>query len=645
MKRSGKFLSAFLAVVMSASALSVASVGANAAQAGGTITVTSNVCDDVKCVYTEDSDQVTVTFNLQSDKKIINEQSVLTYDSSVLKPASSNKAATYLPVLSDGSVVNAAESGSIYFNSTSLGLYDFTESDTYFTVVFDIVGSGNTTVDLDVEVLTATSATNSTEINAADRIQYISGSNVLSNDFTFTASAEASSQGDAIYVAVPELSYGVEWEEMYFVYSSDSYIANGTKIEMEKTDLVYPMTGDISGIIVTNANWAVYKLVPTAEQAAAIDAASYTGFMNKTGKLRTKFIWANSVTRANIDSTGYANAKHSVEDLKGKTFVINDTADATNNTSYLGYWTSEAPEEVVATIYAASPIVNDTTEMGTMYFRYGTSSTVSEAERLKMELTDNEYVATGLTSSMLQNGEWDVYELGLTASQVKAIDACNYTAFASPHGADIRTKYTYGYSVTRANIGSTGYGSAKHTVAELNGKMFFITDSTAANTTSYTGNWDNYNAQIKTITLKVAMPTKVNGKAVDSMNLVYAPYADITTATVLDMTKTNESFTPDEVYTSLIADNAQWAVYEITVDANQYKEMAKAGSVAFATDDTKIRTRFNYSNNIFRAGVGEYVNPFDINNYTKPEQLDGATYVVCGASVELAHALNGYWVA
>lgn len=649
MKKAEKILSAFMAVMMTTSVASAFSISADAATAGGTVTVTSNVCDTVECSYTEDSDKLTVTFDLKSDLWLLNQQSTLTYDSNVLKVSDSNTMDTMMPVLSaDSSVINSKNPGYIYFNSTSTSLYDFKTSETFFTVDFDIIGDGDATVNLDVEVMTAMDTEDSTDISVGQQVKFVSGSEVVSDKFTFNASAKAETgfESDSIYFALPVFSMGVEWdeEEVYFAYSSDSYISHGKRIPLEKTDLVYTMKDEVTGILLTDVNLAIYKLTPTAEQAKAIDAADYTGFVNKNTSIRTNFIWTNSVTRANIDAEGYTNNKHTVEELKGKTFIINSSASTKNKTSYRGFWTSEAPEKVVATLYSASPMVDADTTMGTMYFRYGNSSTVKDAECIKMTETDDLYTATNVSSSKLQAGEWAVYELGLTQNQVDAVNACDYTGFSSEYGAEIRTKFVYSNSVTRANIGKAGYGSAKHTIADLNGKMFFITGSTAANTTSYTGNWDNYNAHIKTVTLKVAVPTKVGSTSVSSMNLIYSDECSPAIANKIKMTKTTENFKPDEIHTSLISSDATWVVYEAEVDATQYHAIAKAQYTGFATDNVKVRTRYSYGDSVFRAGVGSYVNPYDYTVTTHPEALDGCTFVICDSGVDTNTVqLKGYW--
>ena len=122
-----KTVSVLLAVMMIFSMLAVASVSAAETTTGGPITVSSNLCDDVKYTYDEDDTQVEVTYFLQSDKMILNAQGTVSYDSTVLELADTNTPATNMPVLStDSAVINYKLNNRVKFNSTSLDLFDFT---------------------------------------------------------------------------------------------------------------------------------------------------------------------------------------------------------------------------------------------------------------------------------------------------------------------------------------------------------------------------------------------------------------------------------------------------------------------------------------------------------------------------------------
>lgn len=160
MKKIQKKLSVVLAVMMVLCMFTALPFSASAAETASTnkINVTSNVTDPVSYEYNANTEQVIVTYNLQAKNMILNTQSTLTYDSSVLKLASTNTRNTDFPVFGDTIVWNNKLDGRLPFNCTSLDLYNFKQKSVYCTFTFDVVGSGDTTVDLDVEVLTGTMA-------------------------------------------------------------------------------------------------------------------------------------------------------------------------------------------------------------------------------------------------------------------------------------------------------------------------------------------------------------------------------------------------------------------------------------------------------------------------------------------------------
>ncbi len=186
-----KTVSVLLAVMMIFSMLTIVSVSAAETSK---ITVESNLCDAVQYNYDANASQVTVTYNFQSDNMILNAQGTLNYDSSVLKLASTNKPTTLVPGFA-GAVVNMGLENKVKFNATSLNLYDFTKGDVFFTATFDIIGSGDTTVNLDVEVITATEANNYDDIVAgAEDIDLVYFGEVKSDAFTFSGKADINSE-------------------------------------------------------------------------------------------------------------------------------------------------------------------------------------------------------------------------------------------------------------------------------------------------------------------------------------------------------------------------------------------------------------------------------------------------------------------
>lgn len=96
MKKIQKKLSVVLAVMMVLCMFTALPFSASAAEtseetsAGNKINVTSNVADPVSYDYNAQTKQVVVTYLLKADHMIVNAQSSLTYDSKVLKLASTN---------------------------------------------------------------------------------------------------------------------------------------------------------------------------------------------------------------------------------------------------------------------------------------------------------------------------------------------------------------------------------------------------------------------------------------------------------------------------------------------------------------------------------------------------------------------------
>jgi nitrogen fixation protein FixH len=127
----------------------------------------------------------------------------------------------------------------IRFNSNSLNLFDFTNNGVFFTATFDIVGSGDTSIDMNVEVLTATTANDYEELNGAPVVQLVYKDEIDSDKFAFTSEGvvttpvtnEVSLTGD-IDLALAETAEGV--------FSAETKLAQGTynfKVNNNGTEL------------------------------------------------------------------------------------------------------------------------------------------------------------------------------------------------------------------------------------------------------------------------------------------------------------------------------------------------------------------------------------------------------------------------
>lgn len=199
MKKIQKKLSVVLAVMMVLCMFTALPFSASAAEtseetsAGNKINVTSNVTDPVSYDYNAQTEQVVVTYLLKADHMIVDTQSSLTYDSKVLKLASTttNTKNKVFPVFQSSIVWNPSLTNQVLFNCSSLNLFNFKSENVYCTFTFDVVGSGDTTVNLNVDYLTGTEADTYDELFESEKkdIDYIYNSANKVAGAAFTAKA------------------------------------------------------------------------------------------------------------------------------------------------------------------------------------------------------------------------------------------------------------------------------------------------------------------------------------------------------------------------------------------------------------------------------------------------------------------------
>ena len=200
MKKIQKKLSVVLAVMIVLCMFTALPFSASAAEtseetsAGNKINVTSNVADPVSYDYNAQTEQVVVTYLLKADHMIVDTQSSLTYDSKVLKLASTTTTNTknkVFPVFQSSIVWNPSLTNQVLFNCSSLDLFNFKSENVYCTFTFDVVGSGDTTVNLNVDYLTGTEADTYDELFESEKkdIDYIYNSANKVAGAAFTAKA------------------------------------------------------------------------------------------------------------------------------------------------------------------------------------------------------------------------------------------------------------------------------------------------------------------------------------------------------------------------------------------------------------------------------------------------------------------------
>lgn len=161
----------------------------------GTINVTSNIGSPVSVNYDYYNDAVTVTFKLQSAHKIVNTQSYVEYDPTVLRLGEVDLEVNLPKLNATGSaVMNVEESGYVYINASNINLYNFTNPGIYYTQTFNIIGTGDTTVNLNMEILTGSDQADYTQATDKNDITLVDSTTALTNEFTFTAEADLSGE-------------------------------------------------------------------------------------------------------------------------------------------------------------------------------------------------------------------------------------------------------------------------------------------------------------------------------------------------------------------------------------------------------------------------------------------------------------------
>ena len=129
-----------------------APVTTNPASKTLTVNATSNLFPTAsETIDTASEDKIRVTFDLTSVMDVVNAQWTLKYDTTKLS-INTTDSADIMPVIS-GEVINRG-TGVLKGNFSNVNtLYDFSSSSQFVTVVFDVIGTGTTTVDLAVEEL------------------------------------------------------------------------------------------------------------------------------------------------------------------------------------------------------------------------------------------------------------------------------------------------------------------------------------------------------------------------------------------------------------------------------------------------------------------------------------------------------------
>lgn len=116
------------------------------------VNATSNILSPVSAVFSEKDSTVTVSYKLKSTMKLANSQWCLTYDSTKLSYNPQKNKQGVMPNIAS-CISNTDLRNKIKGNFSNLSLYDFTTEKDFVNVTFDIIGKGETEINLDVEIL------------------------------------------------------------------------------------------------------------------------------------------------------------------------------------------------------------------------------------------------------------------------------------------------------------------------------------------------------------------------------------------------------------------------------------------------------------------------------------------------------------
>ncbi len=273
MRAMKKTISVLLSIVMVLSVFTVLGITTAGAAETNTVTVTSNIGSGGEISYVPGtSEQVTVTFDFQTAKKLVAAEGVLTYDTNVLKLADSNTEATVMPNFTTGGMVNLTNPGRIKFVNTDIQSgYDFSTKSVFMTVVFDIIGSGDTTVALDVmEVSVADTFPSKTAASATKIIadSASTGTETFTSENTNKVTPESSIDFSALINDVRLDLQGRIGFKFYFLNSPVGYDINKLSVSFDgPSESENALANGSSGkVALTSLKGTKYQGVPSRLQ-------------------------------------------------------------------------------------------------------------------------------------------------------------------------------------------------------------------------------------------------------------------------------------------------------------------------------------------------------------------------------------------
>ena len=294
------------------------------------------------------------------------------------------------------------------------------------------------------------------------------------------------------------------WNKGVYLCYSDTYTLDSfTKIKMTRTSTYVDVTSNSEQLI--SGSYPVYTVSLTEDQVRAIDAAKFVIFEDSTGAYRTYINARYGILQAPVDEySDTYGSRVSIADRANNTFVmcggISTGTSIEGYGTFTGYWSTTQLEivESTATLYCVfpTPSKNKKAMNDGVYLAYGNSGAIGDLTYLEMEKTTQTYTPS-LKTNMLVAGDYSVYKITLTGSQLEAVDNAHNVIFCNKTGS-YRTILVSTYNVFKAKSGtySATYNAGKFVAEDHNGETFVVCDSKVTGISStdgygtFLGFWD-----------------------------------------------------------------------------------------------------------------------------------------------------------
>ena len=301
------------------------------------VTATSNYFPEAFAEYDSTTNEVTVTYYLQTTKDVLDTQWYLKYDSEILTLSDKNTPESICPTIGTAAVMNKNLKNQVKYNATNLYLFDFTTAETPFAqFVFDVndlTGMDDpvsTTIDLTVDVLRVSEVDSETlrsdddkelvlvdncipsedtaaQETAASKRTVLTESTVIPTTVPTTTEPTTAPVAESIYVvAGSETLCGVDWKgapdeapENVMVKDGDYYVKTFEAVEPADSLQIKVVENFTDG---TPQNWIgdatgnniTFNVSQTCDVVVTYDPA--------TGEIKVEGDYVQIVTELKVDS-------------------------------------------------------------------------------------------------------------------------------------------------------------------------------------------------------------------------------------------------------------------------------------------------------------------------------------------------------